>query len=93
MKAIRFAPLSLSFWRENAFSQLPIESKKCLHPCSLEKSSPEVFYTKPTYSYPPVAAFAFPTITSPLGIKKTEDPRAQASFLAILLAKSFLSHI
>lgn len=74
-EAIRFAPLSLSFLGENAFSQLPIESKKCL---PLWKSLLQKFYTKPTYSYPPVAAFAFPTITSPLGIKKTEDPRAKA---------------
>ncbi|KAI3796590.1 hypothetical protein L1987_39268 [Smallanthus sonchifolius] len=37
------------------------------------------FYTKAIYSYPHVVAFAFPT--SPLGIKKTEDPRVQASGL------------
>lgn len=45
---------------------------------ALWKSLLQKFYTKPTYSYPPVAAFAFPTITSPLGIKKTEDPHAKA---------------
>lgn len=76
-EAIRFAPLSLSFFGENAFSQLPIESKNA-YTHALWKSLLQKFYTKPTYSYPPVAAFAFPTITSPLGIKKTEDPRAKA---------------
>ncbi|KAD7477725.1 hypothetical protein E3N88_00861 [Mikania micrantha] len=52
-----------------------------------------VVLSLPRASYSPVAAFAFPPNTSPPGIKKTEDPHAQASFLAFLMAKSFLSFL
>lgn len=66
------------FWGKMHSHNFLLNQKKCLTH-ALWKSLLQKFYTKPTYSYPPVAAFAFPTITSlsPC-IKKTEDPRAKA---------------
>nr|YP_010194818.1 hypothetical protein LK293_mgp077 [Arctium tomentosum]YP_010194948.1 hypothetical protein LK294_mgp078 [Arctium lappa]QZZ81557.1 hypothetical protein [Arctium tomentosum]QZZ81687.1 hypothetical protein [Arctium lappa] len=75
-EAIRFAPFFLFLGKMHSHNFLLNQKNAYTH--ALWKSLLQKFYTKPTYSYPPVAAFAFPTITSPLGIKKTEDPRAEA---------------